>query len=201
MIFREFKRQMKKAVFSFEEARLVAFATPIATFRLELHQWTRSGDLVRLKRGAYAFSDKSIGHVEIARALYGPSYISLEYALGHYNLLPDVPFAVTLVTTKATRKFNTPFGQFTYQKIPPRAFLGFDPENLIAAREKALVDYLYLNKNRLIPNEKFWREMRWQNLSEINFRMAKKFAQYFESKKVLLLLKNLEEYAKTHPTA
>lgn len=201
MTLKEFKKRMKKAVFSFEEARIVAFETKAATLRLELHQWKKAGEIIGLKRGLYMMAGVRPWPAEVAVSLYSPSYISLESALNHYGLLPDVPFAITLVTTKTTRKFNTPVGQFTYQKIPNRAFLGFDTATLTAKREKALVDYLYLKKNRLVSNDAFWLEMRWQNLGEVNFRLARKFAKYFGSQKLLSILKGLESYAKTHPIA
>lgn len=200
MNLKEFKKRMKKAAFSYEEARVVAFETATATLKLQLHQWKKAGELISLKRGLYLFAGRQVENSEIARALYHPCYISLEYALNYYGLLPDVPFGITLVTTKTTRKFNTPCGQFIYQKIPIRAFLGFDPKTLMGGCEKCLVDYLYLNQHRLVPDEQFWEEMRWQNLGEVKFGKAKKFSHYFRSKKLDYLLESLRSYAKTHPT-
>lgn len=201
MIFREFKKRMKKQLFTLEEACIVAFKTPPSTLKLQLHQWKKRGEIIPLKRGLYMFVDGNAGIAEIANAIFHPSYISLEYALNFYGLLPDIPFAVTLVTTKTTRRFKTPYGQFVYQKIPAHAFNGFDPKTLMAEREKAIVDYLYLNQHRMVPKEQFWDEMRWQNLDEIKFKRAGGLARCFNSKKLIVLLESLRSYAKTHQAA
>ena len=95
MQFKEFKKKMKKNIFSKTEAQLVAFETSPEVLKLQLHQWVKSGDLISLKKGLYIFSDVQINKVEIAKYLYFPSYISLEYALNIYGIIPDVPFSMT----------------------------------------------------------------------------------------------------------
>jgi predicted transcriptional regulator of viral defense system len=97
MQFKQFREKMKKDIFSKEEAQIVAFDTPLSTLKLQLHQWMKAGNLIGLKRGLYVFSDSHVDKVEVARRLYSPCYISLEYALNSYGLIPDVPFSVTLI--------------------------------------------------------------------------------------------------------
>lgn len=75
--------------------------------------------------------------------------------------------------------------------------MGYDAETLIAKPEKALVDYLYLNRHHLVPQYDFWEAMRWQNLKMISFRKARAFAKYFGSKKTADLLESLKTYAKS----
>jgi len=195
MHFKQFRKEMQKSIFSKQEAQLVAFDTAPSMLKLQLHQWVKSGDLVPVKRGLYAFSDIQVDKVEIARALYSPCYISLEYALSTYGLIPDVPFSMTLVTPKTTRKFNTLYGQFVYRKIKKEAFFGFDVGTLMANKEKALVDYLYLNNKQFVEEIDFWRELRLQNLEDIDFSKAIQFAKQFKSKKLLRLLGSVKKYA------
>lgn len=197
MQFKEFKKKMQKNIFSKTEAQLVAFETSPDVLKLQLHQWVKSGDLIALKKGLYIFSDVQIDKVEIAKYLYSPSYISLEYALNIYGIIPDVPFSITMVTTKTSRSFNTLFGQFIYHKIKREAFFGFDIATLIAEKEKALVDYLYFNTKYFVPNFKFWKEQRLQNLNEVDFSRAYSFLEKFNIKKLTILLRSLEEYAAT----
>ena len=197
MQFKEFRKKMQKNIFSKAEAQLVAFETSPDVLKLQLHQWVKSGDLIALKKGLYIFSDVRIDKFEIARYLYFPSYISLEYALNIYGIIPDVPFSITMVTTKTSRSFNTQFGQFIYRKIKREAFFGFDIVTLIAEKEKALVDYLYFNTKYFIPNLKFWKEQRLQNLNEVDFSRAYSFLEKFNIKKLTILLRSLEEYAAT----
>lgn len=195
MQLKQFRIKMKKNIFSKEEAQIIAFDTPPSTLKLQLHQWVKAGDLINLKRGLYVFSDTRVDKVEVARRLYSPCYISLEYALNLYGLIPDVPFSVTLVTPKITRKFNTPYGQFVYRKIKKEVFFGYDPQTLMAEKEKALVDYLYLNGRRFVPRTDFWRELRLQNLNDINFNKAFDYAEKFSLKKLITLLRSIKEYA------
>lgn len=195
MLFNQFRKKMKKNIFSKEEAQIVAFDTSPSTLKLQLHQWVKAGELISLKRGLYVFSDSHVDKVEVARRLYSPCYISLEYALNLYGLIPDVPFSLTLVTPKITRKFNTPYGQFVYYKIKKEAFFGYDPQTLIAEKEKALVDYLYLNGRRFVPQIDFWRELRLQNLNDIDFDKAFDYAEKFNSPKLTILLGSVKEYA------
>lgn len=200
MKFRDFKKRMKKQVFSWEEARVVAFSTSPAQLRLQIHMWKEASEIISLRRGVYAFADANPSIEEIAAALCSPCAISLEYALNLYGLLPDIPFGVTLVTTRQTRRFNTAFGQFSFQKIKKEAFVGFDPKTLLAEREKALADYLYLNRNTMRADVDFLREMRWQNLETVRFARARKFAGIFGSKKLIPLLDALEAHAKSRPS-
>jgi len=195
MKFKEFKKKMEKNIFSKAEAQLVAFETSPEVLKLQLHQWVKSGDLISIKKGLYAYSDVQINKVEIAKYLYFPSYISLEYALSIYGIIPDVPFSMTMITTKTSRTFDTVFGQFIYHKIKADAFFGFDTVTLIAEREKALVDYFYFNTKYFVPNFKFWEEQRFQNLDEVDFSKAYSFLEKFNVKKLTVLLRSLEEYA------
>lgn len=195
MRLKEFRNKMQKEIFTWEEAMVIAFGTAPATLKLQLHNWKKSGDVVSLKRGVYVFSGIKPAIREIAIALYSPSYISMEYALNYHGLIPDIPFTVTLVTTKTTRTFNTQFGRFLYQKIKKKAFTGYDMETLVAEKEKAVVDYLYLNRHKLVADMDFWEDMRWQNLETINFKKAFEFASCFGSTKLTALLKGLKKYA------
>lgn len=186
---------MKKAVFSSEEALRVAWQTDRKTALLQLHQWNKNGDLVRIKRGVYAFSEQSPNTAQLLPLLYAPSYISLEYALHFYGLLPDVVFTITAVSPRGTRKFQTPFGAFAFHKIQPQLFWGYDPETLMGEREKVLLDYFYLKGEHLKANPQFWEEQRFQNLEEIDFEKAERYAQHFQSKKINSLLFSLKEFS------
>ncbi|MDD2731867.1 MAG: hypothetical protein PHI53_01575 [Candidatus Pacebacteria bacterium] len=109
----------------------------------------KSGLFLKLRSGFYMISDSNPALYLIANKLYEPSYVSLNTALSHYGIIPEVVYAVTSITTKASREFNTPKGSLIYQKIKKEAFTGYglkliDNDNvLIAEPEKALADYLY----------------------------------------------------------
>lgn len=128
------------------------FSTPAYTTKYFLEEQTAQGLFVRLKRGVYALKTDLPREEEIANALYKPSYISFEYALAYYDILPEMPYIITSATTKPTRLFTTNNLSFGYYTIKEEAYTGYslvktDTKSfLIADPEKALIDYLYFEK-------------------------------------------------------
>ena len=110
------------------------------------------GDLIRVKKGLYVQSGRGIlpySKEILANMMYGPSYISLEYALAYYGLIPERVEEVTSVTTGKSKRFDTPIGRFSFTHLPlhyysfgfnrkpleeDRGFLLADPEKAIADR-------------------------------------------------------------------
>ncbi|WP_300261579.1 hypothetical protein [uncultured Cloacibacillus sp.] len=119
--------------------------------RSKLSRMARSGEVVQIIRGLYE-TDRSVPNYCIAGSIYGPSYISFEYALSYYGLIPEAAYAVTCATfkKKKAKTYSTPFGAFQYCDVPPKAFpLGLKVAHegeyyyRIASPEKALCDKLY----------------------------------------------------------
>lgn len=191
-----FRTTMQKPIFKSTEAQVVCFKDNPNFVNLQLHQWLKRGELVQLKRGVYAFAKMALKAVDIAKTLYEPCYFSLEYALSVYGILPEAVFGYTLVTPKTTRTFNTPLGTFYYHHVKPNVFTGFSSDTLMAVPEKALVDYLYLHQANLESTTVFWAEARLTT-NELDFKKMRRYAKQFESKKLLVLLSSLEDYAKS----
>ena len=115
----------------------------------------RKGSIIRIKKGLYIFGDayrnKPFSREILANLMYGPSYISLDYALQYHGLIPERIEAMTSVTTGRSRRFSTPVGLFTYRMIPLEAFrvgmdrieIGDSRAFLMATPAKALADKLY----------------------------------------------------------
>lgn len=107
------------------------------------------GMLLRLKKGLYSLRTDLPSEEEIANRLYQPSYISFEYALAGYNILPEITYSVTSATTKPTRLFTVAGKTFAYFTIKRAAYTGYSLVKqqgrvfLMAEPEKAVVDYLY----------------------------------------------------------
>lgn len=120
-----------------------------------VYRWKGKGWIRSLKKGMYELCYPeaiTIPDVYIANRLYCPSYVSLETALSHYGILPEVSMAVTSITSKATRRFKNVHGFFIYRSVKPEAYSGYNVERhrnfdvLFAEPEKALVDYLYFRR-------------------------------------------------------
>lgn len=126
--------------------------------RSKLTVLLKNGDLIRVKKGIYVFGPdyrkEPYSQEIIANKIYGPSYVSREYALAYYGLIPEYVAEVTNVSTKRNRHFNTPIGRFSYNHLPIALYrVGFNlisvrdnATALIATPEKALADLFYLRK-------------------------------------------------------
>lgn len=188
---------MTLRVFGFPDALLVARRTSRSQLRLQLAQWVDQGKMLRLRRGVYCFPEHPPSPTEIARALYAPSYVSLEYALSHYGLLPDVPFVVTCVTTRPTRVFETPLGAFHYHTIRDCYFTGYDVRTGMAGVEKALLDYMYFHASELKPDVVCWEMLRLQHLSALSVIKLRSLSKIFKSPKMGSLTKSVINYARS----
>lgn len=126
---------------------LQSYANP----KTKLSRMVKQGKYFQIARGLYE-TDKNVpGHL-LAGSIYGPSYISFEYALGFYGMIPEAVYTITSATfeKRKKKKYETAFGTFTYRDVPSAAF----PLNIrliqegsyfcrIAEPEKALCDQLY----------------------------------------------------------
>jgi len=178
---------------------------PKHNLRNNLRNWVDKGYLVNIRRGFYIPADlaEEIDPMVIASKIYFPSYVSLEAALGYYGIIPEAVFTTTSVTTRKTFAFSAEkFGNFSYQKIKQEAFGGFatlKDNNIsfnLALPEKALVDWFYINRNRLDGTKEQFLSFRFNE--EFGYKQKKllKFAKLFQNKKTLLLTKNfIEHYA------
>ena len=122
--------------------------------RRRLHEWQGKGYIQKIIKGYYIFSDLECTEqilFEIANKIYNPSYISSEMALSYYHLIPESVYEITSVSTRRTYKFKTQIAEFSYRTIKPSLFFGYNIIKYgkkcfkIAALEKAILDYFYLN--------------------------------------------------------
>lgn len=111
----------------------------------------KDGELIRLKRNLFIVNPELTRKPFVpelcANHMYGPSYVSLHWALNYYGMIPERVYLITSVTTKRSRKFETPIGSFSFMQVPADYFpIGVesvsreDVSFLIASREKALCD-------------------------------------------------------------
>ncbi len=117
----------------------------------KIARMVKSGEIVRIKQGLYETDPQTDG-ILLAEAIYGPSYLSFEFALSYHGLIPEAVYQYTSATfeKKRSKHFETPFGVYSYQDVPSLVFpLGVQlilrGENSfrLASPEKALCDELY----------------------------------------------------------
>jgi len=165
----------------------------------------RKGSIIRIKKGLYVFGDdnrqRPYSREILANLIYGPSYVSLEYALGYHGIIPERVEAITSVTVGRSRKFTTPIGLFVYRMIPMAAFrTGVDQVEtgdgrpfLIAVPEKALADKLRSDKVSIRTQKELqawlFDDMRIESatIREMNPSLLEEYAGRYRSRKILLL--------------
>jgi predicted transcriptional regulator of viral defense system len=159
---------------------------------VQLSRWANVGYIEQLKRGIYVFDDsvKVIDSSQVSFLLYEPSYISLESALRHYDLIPEMITSTTAVTTRTNREFSNRYGIFSYRHIRPELFFGYNAietpsgKYLMAEPEKAILDYVYLNQRRLSTMDEIegLRLNTHEFLSVIDTKRLKEYLAWYDSR-------------------
>ena len=129
----------------------------------------------------------------LANHILGPSYLSMESALAHYGLIPEKVFAVTSMTTKASRKFQTNIGLYTYTNLPLPYYafglatvsLSKDQQAIMAIPEKALCDKIATTAGITLRSQSSARDYVFGNL-----RMEEEDLAKFDLNAMLSWLKN-----------
>jgi hypothetical protein len=149
--------------------------------------------VLRIHKGLYTLADEyrkvPIEPAYIAQYLHSPVYVSLQYALSWYHLIPeDVPL-VTCVTTGRPKEIHTPLGSFRYRHIKPYYFRAFQSvalstgeEVMFAFPEKALLDLIYLTPES--DSIEYLNGLRLQNLEVFDTHRLKSVCGIFSGRKM-----------------
>lgn len=173
----------------------------------KIDQLKRVGYLKSIKNNLYvtdAFYEKADrkSYAEyMANTLRSPSYISLEYILSLEGLIPESVFAITSITNKSSRIFDTFLGTYIYKNIKADLFLGFredlweDRTIYKASKAKALFDFLYLKKMLNLKAE-ITTDLRinWDNFSPLDLEEFSNYVLISKSKKMQRILNIVKKY-------
>jgi hypothetical protein len=169
----------------------------------------KNEELIRLKNGFYLISDKIthgsgkvIPFEQVANLLYGPSYVSMEWALSFYGMIPERVHTITSMTLGRNKEYHTSIGDFSYftlssesysigitQKKSPDFVGGF----IIASPEKALADTVFKTcknldkdqlKDELLESKRIDREC----FHELNKDLLEDIAKSYRAKHVYNLV-------------
>ena len=194
MKFSDLQKKMAQRLY-FRPPDLHNGKIPYAHEIVQLSRWAREGKVVRLRKGLYTLGAAErkgeVSTLSLAEPLYRPSYLSLEWALSFYGILPEAVGTFTSVTSLKTARFQNALGLFTYRHLDPRFFFGQKHLNLptphwIARPEKALLDFIHLCVPRSSPltAELFMEGYRFQNMNTLRKIHLKKFLQGFTPPRV-----------------
>ena len=139
----------------------------------------------------------------MAGSIYGPSYLSFEYVLSYYGLIPEKVVTYTSATCNKKKKkiYENKFGTFLYRDVPSYVYpLGIkiiqegEYSYQIATPEKALCDKLYTLSQ--IQNMKELKNVIFddlridmEELSKLNLNDIEEIAKSYKSKNVNLFYK------------
>ncbi len=134
-----------KKIFNLSEIKTVLDIEKDNTAYKKIESLIKAEILKRTIKGVYYLTFNPPSDFELANSIYQPSYVSLASALTFYGILVQVPYEITSVSPKLTKKIKFDKKSFTYSHISLDYFWGYQKVEgfLIALPEKALIDSLY----------------------------------------------------------
>lgn len=161
----------------------------------------KGGGLIRVKNGLYCIANRELIKPQLANILYGPSYVSLQWALSFYGLIPERVATFTSMTTRRNKEYRTPVGTFTYSYLNrDRYCISFtitDDHFLIATPEKAVVDFIHFfcesTTKKDLLNELFESyRMSSEDIKNLDLDLLRQIALQYRSSIIHLFVKSLE---------
>ena len=160
------------------------------------------GILIRLTRGLYE-TDRNVSPYLLAAPILSPSYLSFDWALSYYGLIPEKVVAITSASLRLRKNktFINDFGRYEYSDIPSDAF----PDGVtyleegeymvkIATKEKAICDSLY--KWRVVRSIKDLKELLFEDkridedeFASCDFKLMLRLASLYKRTNLDLLIK------------
>ena len=178
-------------------------------------QAVKRRELLRLKNGFYLISSRyfrgralaDYPYEQVANLLYGPSYVSLEWALSFYSFIPERVAVVTNVTTGSNKEYATPIGNFTYRHLSlSRYSVGICQKHiegqlggfLIASPEKALADWVFFTskgytEEELLEDLLESKRVEKESLRSLDMKTMQIISNQYKSKIVNTLTKLLSK--------
>ncbi len=189
----------------------ILIANGYVSIKDKIDNLKQKGIIKTLKKGLYVhtsqYTKNIISKEIIANNMLGPSYVSFDYALYFYGLIPESVYEITSATTKRTKSFQTDYGIFKYRQLKKELFpLGLKIRSskngnfMIATKEKALCDKVYFTKDIKITSQKAMVEfleddlrIDFDELEDFNIDIIQKYYEISKSKKIGFLLKIVKE--------
>ena len=167
----------------------------------------KKGELIRLKNGFFVIAEKikdlPVPYEQIGNLLYGPSYISFEWALSYYKMIPEGVYVVTSTSAAKSKNFSTPLGIFDYVYLNHHRYaIGIDQKEnaggnfLIATPEKALADLVHFKSKNLKSKDLLTDLIEGRRIDEdllkaLNKNHLLEIAERYRSKSVRQLINTL----------
>ncbi|MBA3284143.1 MAG: hypothetical protein H0U27_03655 [Nitrosopumilus sp.] len=174
-----------------------------------LSRLVKAGELIRLKNGFFLIAEKieenPVPYEQIANLLHGPSYLSFEWALSYYGMIPEGVYVISSACANKSKIFKTPIGTFEYIYLSQyRYAIGIEQKEnktgrfLIASPEKALADLIHLKSKKIEVKDLLIdliesRRIDEDDLKSLNLRHLLDIAENYRSKSVMNLINALRK--------
>lgn len=161
-----------------------------------------SGVLIRLTRGLYE-TNSGVDPCFLASSILSPSYLSFDWVLSYYGLIPERVVAITSASlnVRKNKTFINKFGRFEYSDISPNAFSegltyleSGDYIVKIATKEKAICDSL--SKWRVVNSVKALKELLFvdkrideEEFSTCDFKIMIRLASLYKKTNLNMLIR------------
>ena len=161
-----------------------------------------SGVIFRLTRGIYE-TDGNANPCFLASSILSPSYLSFDWALSYYGLIPEKVVAITSASlnVRKNKTFINKFGRYEYSDIPANVFSegltyieSDDYIVKIATKEKAICDSL--SKWRVVRSINDLKELLFvdkrideDEFASRDFRLMTRLAALYNKTNLDLLIK------------
>lgn len=178
------------------------YANPLDKIKRDAHE----NKIYRITRGIYE-TDRHVTPHFLAATILSPSYLSFEYALSFYGLIPERVYAITSASlnVRKNKTFENIFGRFEFSDIPSNAFsqgLTIIKEGeyvaKIASKEKAICDCLC--KWRVVNNINDLKELLFEDkridedeFSNCDMELMKRLASLYNKTNLKVLIKLIEK--------
>jgi predicted transcriptional regulator of viral defense system len=183
----------------FKSSLLLAGNVDPNLIRIQLSRWVKTGKIYQLRRGLYTIAppyQKTKPHpFLVANHLQKASYVSLQSALAHYGLIPEVVNITTSVSTGRPERLETPLGTYEFRHLKRGSFFGYQMVELggqsafVATPEKALLDLIYLQPGS--DSTVYLKELRLQNTEKLDKDLLLKLSHRFSTPKLQNAVKGI----------
>lgn len=145
------------------------------------------GWFLRIKKGLYliieSLTSRSISDMSlllITQAINKDSYLSLHSALNYYQMFDQYSKVVVAINFNISKKYKFENNEIRFVKMLKKYYFGFRQVRVdgklvnMAAKEKAIIDYLYLDKSFYSASLVFEKIKNYKN--EFDFAKLQDFA-------------------------
>ena len=195
----QLRKKISTSVFTHDQLEDL-LSTTMSNVNAKISYMVNKGELIRLKKGIYILGEdyqkEAVDMISVANILYAPSYVSYEYALSYYGLIPERVYEITSASLRGKKSFKTNLGRFSYKPVPLQAYaIGvdwlYDSVNggkLIATPEKALCDKVRsdrgigrLSQEKLAAYLEYDLRIEWDGLLSLDTELIASIATVYRS--------------------